>query len=76
MAAEVLARRGHADAVSSWVDAHVGRLDELPAPREAITDDTWPAAVGDWSRAPTLGPRPQSVHKLRTAVGHIRVAHW
>jgi len=50
MAAEVLARRGHAEAVSSWVDAYVPRLDELPAPREAITDETWPAAVGDWSR--------------------------
>jgi hypothetical protein len=50
MAAEVLARRGHGDDVPAWVDNYVSRLDELPAPSEAVTDDTWPAAVGDWNR--------------------------
>jgi hypothetical protein len=50
MAAEVLARRGHADAVPAWVDNYVRRLDELPARRAAITDDTWPTAVGDFAR--------------------------
>jgi hypothetical protein len=54
MAAEVLDRRGHARDVHGWVDAYVRRLDELPAPREALDDATWPAAlgngrVGDWT---------------------------
>ena len=47
MAAEVLARRDHADQVSPWVDRYVGRLDELPAPAEPVTDDNWRAALGD-----------------------------
>jgi len=50
MAAEVLARRGHADDVPAWVDAYLRRLDELPAPREAIGDANWPDAIGDWTR--------------------------
>src|SRR5256885_1370236 len=50
MAAEVLARRGHADEVPAWVDNYVRRPDELPARREAITDKSWRTAVGDWAR--------------------------
>lgn len=54
MAAEVLARRGHADAVPGWVDRYLRRLDELPPARDPITDETWlealgdPRRVGDW----------------------------
>ena len=50
MAAEVLARRGHAADVPRWVDAYLRRLDELPAAREAITDATWQRALGDGTR--------------------------
>jgi hypothetical protein len=50
MAAEVLSRRGHGDDVPAWVDAYVRRLDELPAPREPITDATWPGGLGDGTR--------------------------
>ena len=54
MAAEVLARRGHADDVHGWVDAYVRRLDDLPSPSEPISDATWPDAmgngrIGDWT---------------------------
>jgi hypothetical protein len=47
MAAEVLARRDHADQASPWVDRYIGRLDELPAPVEPVTDDNWRDALGD-----------------------------
>jgi hypothetical protein len=47
MAAEVLARGDHADQVSPWVDRYIGRLDELPAPVQPVTDDNWRDALGD-----------------------------
>lgn len=50
MAVEVLVRRGHATQVPSWIDAYLGRLDDLPAPSDAITDEYWPAALGDFRR--------------------------
>ena len=50
MAAEVLVRRGHEDQVHRWVDAYLRRLDELPAASEPITDENWPAALGDQRR--------------------------
>jgi hypothetical protein len=50
MAAEVLSRRGHAAEVPRWVNAYVRRLDELPAPREAISDTNWQSALGDGAR--------------------------
>jgi hypothetical protein len=50
MAAEVLVRRGRADEVPGWVDAYVGRLDEMPAPTERVTDDNWREALGDFHR--------------------------
>jgi hypothetical protein len=52
MAAEVLARRGRAELIHAWVDAYIDRLDELPAPSDPVTDDTWHEALGgrvaDW----------------------------
>jgi hypothetical protein len=52
MAAEVLARRGRAEQVPAWVDAYIGRLDEMPAPGEPVTDEAWREALGsrvaDW----------------------------
>jgi hypothetical protein len=50
MAAEVLVRRGHADAVHGWVDAYARRLDDLPAASDKITDRTWQEALGDGRR--------------------------
>jgi hypothetical protein len=50
MAAEVLVRRGHGAQVPHWVDDYVVRLDQLPAPSDAITEDNWRAAVGDFRR--------------------------
>ncbi len=50
MAAEVLSRRGHAAEVPRWVNAYVRRLDELPGPREAISDANWQRALGDGTR--------------------------
>jgi len=50
MAVEVLVRRGHAATVDAWVDSYLNRLDDLPSTVERITDDTWPAALGDGRR--------------------------
>jgi hypothetical protein len=66
MAAEVLARRGHADRLPGWVDAYVRRLDDLPRPGDEITDRTWrealgdPRRVGDWTAyfVRQVGERP------------------
>jgi hypothetical protein len=53
MAAEVLARRGCAEAVPAWVDAYIGRLDEMPAASDPVTEANWAQAlgsrVGDWA---------------------------
>jgi hypothetical protein len=50
MAAEVLVRRGRAEEVPAWLDAYIGRLDELPAPTDPITDATWREALSDFGR--------------------------
>jgi hypothetical protein len=50
MAAEVLVRRGFADEVPGWVDAYIGRLDEMPAPVSRVTDENWREALGDFGR--------------------------
>ncbi|MFC6021569.1 hypothetical protein ACFP2T_36045 [Plantactinospora solaniradicis] len=50
MAVEVLVRRGHAARVTGWLDRYVGRLDELPAARAAVTDLNWREALGDERR--------------------------
>ncbi|MGI5150835.1 questin oxidase family protein [Plantactinospora sp. CA-294935] len=50
MAVEVLVRRGHADRVHRWLDRYITRLDDLPAPTEAVTDRNWRAALGDERR--------------------------
>lgn len=47
MAAEVLVRHDRADQVPAWLDAYVGRLDELPPPSSAVTDENWQEALGD-----------------------------
>ncbi|MDJ0463834.1 questin oxidase family protein [Streptomyces sp. H27-C3] len=55
MTAEVLARRGYADLVPSWVDRYMPRLTEMPRAGEPIRDTGWQEAlgrgerVGDWA---------------------------
>jgi hypothetical protein len=53
MAAEALARRGRADVIPGWIDAYVGRLDEMPAPSDPVTDGNWRESLGnrvaDWT---------------------------
>jgi hypothetical protein len=50
MAAEVLVRRGRADAVERWVDRYIRRLDPLPSATAAITEADWTEALGDGRR--------------------------
>jgi hypothetical protein len=56
MAAEVLVRRGHADAAETWTEAYLRRLTELPSATWPITDENWREALGegrrcaDWTR--------------------------
>jgi len=50
MAAEALVRLDRADAVEHWVDSYITKLDDAPRPSARITDDTWPAALGDARR--------------------------
>ncbi|MFI9150047.1 questin oxidase family protein [Streptomyces sp. NPDC053367] len=51
MVAEALAAHGQAGAVHRWLDLYGDRLEEFPAPTEPVTDDNWPAALGDPRRA-------------------------
>ncbi|MEP7019955.1 MAG: hypothetical protein ABI808_04845 [Pseudonocardiales bacterium] len=67
MAAEVLVRRGHGARVPRWIDAYLARLDDLPAPSEAITDENWPAALGDFRRVGDW---------TRYFVGQVEQAPW
>ncbi len=55
MAAEVLVRRGHEDAVGRWVDGYIRRLDELPSATGEITGESWAAALGDGRRLADWG---------------------
>lgn len=50
MAAEVLARHRRNEVVDGWVDRYLRRLQDLPAPSEPITEQTWRAALGDGDR--------------------------
>lgn len=46
MAAEAMARHGHADDVSGWLDGYVRRLEDFPRGAGAIGPD-WQEALGD-----------------------------
>jgi len=50
MVVEALVRRGHGDEVDRWVSWYSTRLDELPGPRDVITEDTWMDSLGDVQR--------------------------
>ena len=46
MGAEALIRLGRADDVEPWLDGYIRELEEPPRPTDAITDQTWPEALG------------------------------
>ncbi|ARF73127.1 hypothetical protein B7C62_13265 [Kitasatospora albolonga] len=47
MAAEALVRHGQAAAVHRWLDQYRPKLEDMPDPREPVTDRNWPEALGD-----------------------------
>ncbi|WP_030024259.1 questin oxidase family protein [Streptomyces monomycini] len=47
MAVEALVRHGQAGSVHRWLDQYATKLEEVPSPREAISDDDWRTALGD-----------------------------
>lgn len=55
MAAEVLVRRGRAEAAEAWTEDYVRRLTELPSAIWPVTEDNWREALGmsgryaDWT---------------------------
>ena len=50
MGAEALIRLGRADDVEPWLDGYIRELEEPPRPTDAITDQTWPEALGHLRR--------------------------
>jgi len=53
MAAEVLTHLGRTDAVGSWVDRYLQRLEAAPPPADKpLSEDAWPHALGEISRFP------------------------
>jgi len=50
MAVEVLIRRGRVGEVHRWADRYLPRLDLMPTGVAAITEKTWPEALGDGRR--------------------------
>lgn len=51
MAVEALVRRGEAVRVHRWLDGYLGRLLDMPAPQELVTEHNWQQALGDPHRA-------------------------
>ena len=52
MAAEALAQLGRHDAIAGWVARYRTRLDEAPLPARPLTEEDWPAALGQAGRFP------------------------
>jgi hypothetical protein len=50
MAAEAMVRLGRADAVESWLDQYLKRLDEAPHATDPVTAETWREALGELNR--------------------------
>ncbi len=51
MAAEVLERLGHDDAIAGWTAAYRARLNDAPAPPDRpLGEEEWPRALGDGDR--------------------------
>jgi len=52
MAAEALAHLGRHDAIPGWVARYRTRLDEAPPPARPLSEEDWPAALGQPDRFP------------------------
>ena len=52
MVAEALAHLGRADAIAGWVARYRTRLDDAPLPARPLTEEDWPAALGQEGRFP------------------------
>jgi hypothetical protein len=52
MAAEALAHLGRHDAIPGWVARYRTRLDEAPPPARPLSEEDWPAALGQSDRFP------------------------
>ncbi len=52
MAAEALAHLGRHDDIAGWVAGYRARLDEAPPPARALTEESWPTALGQADRFP------------------------
>jgi hypothetical protein len=52
MAAEALAHLGRHDAIGGWVRQYRTRLDDAPPPARPLTEEEWPAALGQADRFP------------------------
>ncbi len=50
MAAEALVRLGRADAVGSWLDGYLRRLDDAPRAGDRVTGEDWREALGEPGR--------------------------
>jgi hypothetical protein len=51
MAAEVLERLGHEEAIAGWTAAYRARLQDAPVPPERpLSEEEWPRALGDGDR--------------------------
>ena len=50
MATEAMVRLGRADAIGHWLDGYLRKLDDPPAPRDRITDQTWRESLGAINR--------------------------
>ncbi|MFE7174226.1 questin oxidase family protein [Streptomyces sp. NPDC057616] len=51
MVVEALAARGQAGSVHRWLDLYRSKLEDFPDRVAPVTDDNWPAALGDMRRA-------------------------
>ena len=52
MAAEALAHLGRHDAIAGWVARYRTRLDDAPPAARPLTEEDWPAALGEADRFP------------------------
>jgi hypothetical protein len=64
MAVEALAHHGQARAVHGWIDHYADKLEDMPGPLAAVTDENWREALGDPRRlADWIGYFTRQVHE-------------
>ena len=74
MAAEVLVRRGHAEAAQIWTEAYARRLTELSSPTWPITEENGREALGEGRRYPDWTRYFE--HRLAEATWQEELALW